>query len=185
MDEIPSTPPLPTEFTSMVNVWEYCEQRWRVTRTVSLPVEHAAALEKFLAHPDMRPGGRGGWSLAVYVPECEDWASPNPGGHERGSAGHRQYINEGCARDMRAFFRIGFEQSTEVDNRVYLTQRRRSVRLSHHDAMAIQVPIEHHHRITGRRVAAAPIDEWRARRCDEVHVGAHAHDELRVYIDEG
>ena len=48
-DEIPSTPPLPTEFTSMVNVWEYCEQRWRVTRTVSLPVEHAAALEKFLA----------------------------------------------------------------------------------------------------------------------------------------
>jgi hypothetical protein len=48
-DEIPSTPPLPTEFTSMVKVWEYCEQRWRVTRTVSLPVEHAAALEKFLA----------------------------------------------------------------------------------------------------------------------------------------
>ena len=49
-DEIPSTPPLPTEFTSMVKVWEYCEERFRVTRTVVMnQQEEHAALEEFLA----------------------------------------------------------------------------------------------------------------------------------------
>jgi len=40
---------------------------------------------------------------------------------------------------MRAFFRIGFEQSTEVDNRVYLTGARKSTRLSHAEALAKDV----------------------------------------------
>ena len=43
-DEIPSTPPLPTEFDSLVKVWKYCEERFRVTRTVVMnqQEEHAA-----------------------------------------------------------------------------------------------------------------------------------------------
>jgi len=49
-DEIPSTPPLPTEFDSLVKVWKYCEERFRVTRTVVMnQQEEHAALEEFLA----------------------------------------------------------------------------------------------------------------------------------------
>ena len=44
-DEIPSVPPLPIEFNSLVKVWAYCEQRFRVTRTVPLPVKRQATLE--------------------------------------------------------------------------------------------------------------------------------------------
>ena len=92
-------------------------------------------VRQFVNHPELSDR----WSLAVYVPECDGWRDNRPGGHERGSAGHKAFIAQGCAADMRAFFRAEFVQATTLDNRIYLTSRRRHTRLSHEEALAIEV----------------------------------------------
>ena len=43
-DEIPCVPPLPATLRSLVKVWAYCKQRFRVTQTVPAPVKRQMTL---------------------------------------------------------------------------------------------------------------------------------------------
>ena len=102
----------------------------------------AEAVRLFLTHPKVG----GAWSLAVYIPEADGWRDAAPGGHAVGSVGHRAFIVAGQKADMRAFFRVGFEQPPRLGNRVYITQNEMLLpagtirfRFTHAEALAMPV----------------------------------------------